>query len=407
MKKSQVETEAKAHQSQVSLLTIFLKHLQLGLTAFGFAILPKLKSMVLNNRWLSEEEMNEGLALVQLYPGPIMVDFTAYAGYTLRGVAGATSAVFGFVIPSFVLMLILSAAYFASGSLPWVSPLFMGLEAIVVGVIFDVTLDFGGRVLKSHLETVIALAAFIALLFKMNAVLIVLVALIAGALLIKPKATSKKTRMEVITENKVSVALRHWTGIAIALLTMFAGVGLAFALNSDIGLMALSFFKIGAVAFGNGITILPLVQADAVNTYHWVTMHEFIDGIALGQVTPGPFLITATFIGYKVGGLWAALLATFAIFSPSFVMTLFLSKIFPRVKSLSAVKGALGGVLAAFVGLLALMVLQLGKAGISTPASLAMASAAFVAVHFFKWDILWIFAGGLALWGIFLLVGLI
>jgi chromate transport protein ChrA len=96
--------------SRVSLLTILRAYLQVGLTGFGMAILQKLKTMVIDNHWLSEEEMNEGLALVQLYPGPIMVDFTAYVGYKLRGIPGALMATVGFVLPSFVLMVVLSGS---------------------------------------------------------------------------------------------------------------------------------------------------------------------------------------------------------------------------------------------------------------------------------------------------------
>ena len=116
---------------QVSLLTIFTSYFIVGLTAFGMAILQKLKALVMDSHWLSEEEMNEGLAMVQLYPGPLMVDFAAYVGYRLRGVIGAILATTGFILPSFVLMSVLSAFYFAAGNLPWVHPLFLGLEALV------------------------------------------------------------------------------------------------------------------------------------------------------------------------------------------------------------------------------------------------------------------------------------
>jgi chromate transporter len=152
------------------------------------------------------------------------------------------------------------------------------------------------------------------------------------------------------------------------------------------------------VAFGNGMTILPLIQADVVDRYHWLSMNQFADGIALGQITPGPFLITAAFVGYKLGGVGAAALATFAIFAPSFAMTLIFTEVFARLHNLSGVRGALAGVLAAFVGLLAVVTLQLGQVGITGPATLTLAAAAFVAVRHFKLDILWVFAGGMAVW---------
>ncbi len=389
---------------QISLWTIFKSYFIVGLTAFGFAILQKLKGLVEKNNWMSEAEMNEGLALVQLYPGPIMVDFTAYVGYKLRGVIGAALATVGFITPSFILMMILSAAYFAAGNLPWVHPLFLGLEALVVGVIFHVMLDFGERALKGRVEAVIALAAFAAMLLKFNAVFTVLIALALGALFIRPTAQNNKSTRRPQTEKR-PVPVQAWLAIAASAAVVLAVVFYAWSLHSDVGSMSLSLFKVGSVAFGNGSTIIPLIQADVVDGYHWLTMSQFADGIALGQITPGPFLITAAFIGYKMGGIGAALLATFAIFSPSFVMTLIFTEIFSRLKNLSVVRGALAGVLASFVGLLASVVLQLGQVGITGPASLILAGGAFVAVRYFKLDILWVFLGGVALWGGLLALG--
>ena len=170
--------------------------------------------------------------------------------------------------------------------------------------------------------------------------------------------------------------------------------------------MGLSLFKIGAVAFGNGATIIPLIQSEIVDAHHWLTLNQFADGIALGQITPGPFLITATFIGYKMGGILGAALATFAIFSPSFAMTLVFTEVFAHLRNLRAVRGALAGVLASFVGLLAVVLLQLGGVALTRPTSLALAGAAFVAVRWFKIDILWVFLSGLAVWGGLLAAGL-
>ena len=395
-------------QRNVDLLSIFSAFFVLGLTAFGLAILQKLKALVLGRGWLSEEEMNEGLAMVQLYPGPIMVDFTAYTGYKLRGTLGAVLATIGFITPTFVLMLFLSAAYFAAGSLPWVSSLFIGLDALVVGVIFNVTLDLGQRALKGRIEASIALAAFAALAFKLNAVLIVLGGLTIGALFIRPRTPGGKIYHHLASPaGRARSRQSGLLGIILAAVAVLAVAALAWLAGGTVRRMSLSFFKIGSVAFGNGMTILPLVQADTVNNYHWLTMHQFADGIALSQVTPGPFLIIATFIGYKLGGVWAALLATFAMFAPSFVMTLVFTEFYRRVRDLHPVKGALAGVLAGFVGLLAVVVLQLGNAGITGPASLTLAATAFIAVRYFKLDILWVFAGGLLLWFGVMAVGLV
>jgi chromate transporter len=386
---------------RVSLLTIALAYLRIGATAFGFAILQQLKTLAIGRGWMTEEELNEGLALVQLYPGPMMVDLTAYIGYKLRGIPGALIATMGFILPSFILMLALSALYFAVGSLPWVHALFLGLEALVIGVIANVTLDLGARNIQGRAQAMIALMAFVALLFKANAVLIVLIALALGALLIHPEARS--------TQAKPTAHASHgtppWRGIGIVVAVVLAVVAFAWSLQSEVGAMGLVFFKIGSVAFGNGTTIIPLIQADVVDANHWLTLNQFADGIALGQVTPGPFLITATFVGYKMGGVFGAALATFAMFSPSFAMTLFFTEIFTRIQNLQVIRGALAGVLASFVGLLAVVLLQLGGVALTTPAAMTLAAAAFVAVRFFRLDVVWVFVGGLVLWAAMAMLG--
>ncbi len=366
-----IETESRP---QISLWTIFTSYFIVGLTAFGMAILQKLKALVMDNHWLSEEEMNEGLAMVQLYPGPLMVDFSAYVGYKLRGVMGAILATTGFILPSFVLMSVLSAFYFAAGNLPWVHPLFLGLEALVVGILFNVTLEMGGRNIQSRTQAVIMLLAFAALLFKVNAVLIVLVALALGAWLIRPWLARGKWLGQANPPQRWNLSPQNGgQAIGAVVVVILAVVAFSWSLKSEIGGLALSLFKIGSVAFGNGSAIIPLIQAETVDAHHWLTLSQFADGIALGQITPGPFLITATFIGYKLAGFWGGLLATFAIFSPSFAMTLVFTEIFARIRNLKAVRGALAGVMASFVGLLAVVLLQLGGVALTSPASLALA----------------------------------
>lgn len=274
---------------RISLRGIFLAFLGIGLTAYGMAILQKLRVLVIRRGWLTEEKTNEGLAMVQLYPGPIMVDFTAYVGYRLRGVPGALLATLGFVLPAFVLVLLLSAAYFAGGDLPWVHQLFLGLEALLIGVIADITLKLGQQALKGPVEVLIALAAFVALLVGVNAILVPLVALILGAFAIVPAQ--------------------------------------------------------------------------------------------------------------------GAALATFAIFAPSIAMTLLFTELFDRIRHLQRVRGALAGVLAAFVGLLAATLVQLGGAVLDGPLMLTFAAAAFVATRWFKLDMIWVLGAGLALWTLLLATG--
>jgi len=247
----------------------------------------------------------------------------------------------------------LSALYFAAGSVPWVAPLLLGLDALVVGLIFHIASDLAARNVQGRAQAAIALVAFVALLFKVNAVLITVVALGLGTLFIHPEPRHRSTSVH-------KFAPRHWIAIGAVVAVVVGGAAFAWSLHSDVGTMGLVFFKIGAVAFGNGTTIIPLIQADVVDSYHWLTLNQFADGIALGQVTPGPFLITAAFVGYKVGGLAGASLATFAMFSPSIAMTLVFTELSAHFQDTQRIRGALGGVMAAFVGLLSVVILELG-----------------------------------------------
>lgn len=389
-----------SEQPAVPLRMIFLAFLQIGLTAYGMAILQKLRTLVIQRGWLTEEETNEGLAMVQLYPGPIMVDFTAYVGYRLRGVPGALLATLGFVLPAFVLVVALSAVYFAGSDLPWVHKLFLGLEALVIGVIANVTLSIGQQALKGRVEVFIALVAFIALLFKVNAILVPLAALALGAFTLAPGKGAASAMQAAVT------SIRRLVAVAALALAIIASALVAGLSGTELGQLAVSLFKIGSVAFGSGMAIISIMQAEVVQTHAWVSHREFLDGLALGQITPGPILITATFIGYKLGGLMGAALATFAIFSPSIAMTLVFTEFFGRIKHMKWVRGALAGVLAAFVGLLAATLVQLGGATLDSPLLLVFAVAAFVATRWFKLDIGWVFGGGLVFWAVLLIVGL-
>jgi chromate transporter len=136
-----------------------------------------------------------------------------------------------------------------------------------------------------------------------------------------------------------------------------------------------------------------------------LTPAEFADGAVIGQITPGPFLITAAFVGYKVGGLAGAALATFAVFSPSFVFTLIACELYRQLRNNRYVQGALSGVMALFVGLLAAVTLQFAETGISGPKSLLFAGAALIGVRYFKLDVVWVFLGGLGLWFLATLLG--
>jgi chromate transporter len=187
-------------------------------------------------------------------------------------------------------------------------------------------------------------------------------------------------------------------------LVAVAGVTAAALYAGTLGTVTADMAKIGSIAFGNGTVILPVLQQDAV-AHHWVTASQFSVGVAFGQITPGPFLTTAAFVGFAAASWWGGLAAGIAIFAPSVALTMIVGEVYPFLRRLRWVRGAIAGIMAAFAGLLASMVLDLGHPILTVPAAMVLAAAAFVAVRVLKWNTLVVFTVGLAVWEIYLAAG--
>jgi chromate transporter len=392
-----------ATPSGVSLWRLFRTFSRIGLTAFGMAILQNIRSAPVKEGWLTREDIDEGLALVQLYPGAIMVDLVAYVGYRARRVRGALAATAGFIAPSLVLMLGLSWLYATYGARPGVHDFVVGLGAIVVGVVMSVTLDFAAQHSRGRVQTVLGLAAFGLGVEGVNLLWAVLAGLVVGAVLLggdrEPGAA---------TGGAPAVAGASWRRVGLSLVPGLVVAVVAIAAASATGALAAlvaDMAKIGTVAFGNGATILPVLQQEVVGVHHWLSPQAFGVGVGFGQVTPGPFLITAAFVGFEVAGWWGGILGAVAIFAPSVAMTLVAAEVYPSLRHLAPVRGAIRGIMAVFVGLLATVVLGLGRQILPVPAALVLAAAALVAVRSFKWNLLAVFGAGLAVWGLYLLLG--
>ena len=330
------ESRGKKDHLQISLRRFGLAFFKIGLTAYGMAILQQIKALIIGNKWLTRDEVEEGIAMVQFYPGPIMYNLATYCSYRFKGFAGAALATFLFILPSYLLILLLSWLYFGYGDIAWVRPLFLALEAMVVGVVMHVFLDFSVRHAADARGASVASLAFLLLLFKVNALLTILISLIVGIIFIIASGEKTAAKSGNTSEEAVIIPGKRSHRIAVIIIVgiifvVFFLVG--FLDHSQAGQLLFSMFKVGAVAFGSGFTIMPLLQQEAVLSHHWLTMKQFADGIAFGQITPGPFLITATFIGYKVAGVWGSVLATVGMFFPSFFYTIVVTEIYSRIKN--------------------------------------------------------------------------
>jgi chromate transporter len=284
-----------------------------------------------------------------------------------------------FVLPAFIALLVLSAIYFSFHTLWFIQALFKGLGAIVVAIILNACITFGRPILKDWKVILIAVLSFVAFLFQWNFVLIFGLAAIAG-LLLRPKAPQAKgvssggTVLEVPKERQYLI---------VVLLAAFVCVVLAlsYLVDPKITALSLSLSKIGALAFGGGFTAIPLIQYEMVDRLNWLSTKEFLDGIALGQVTPGPILITATFVGYKVSNFLGALMATLGVFFPSFFILVLLIPYHDRLRGVEKVRMMEQGILGSFIGMLVLVLYNFGTTSLVDIPRILMAAAAFFAIY--------------------------
>lgn len=379
------------HESRQALLDLFLTFARVGATTFGMTMLQEIRRVSLARGWVTPEVFDRGVALVQVYPGPMMVDLVAFVGYRRAGVAGAACAVTGFVLPASALMLALAAIYFRLGEQAWVATLSIGLAALVTGLTADMAWTFA----RQH---VAGLTAIVLMLFGMAPLLLgigqfwpILAGLLIGAIAIRPG------RIQTESGPATSPPLRLGGPLAVAAAIALAIAALS-SIRGSLGDLALEFAHIGAVAFGNGSTILPLLQHTAVDERGWLSFHDFAVGLAFGQITPGPILNTATFIGYAVAGWPGAIVATFAIFAPTFAMTLVFTELFERIHAHPWVSGAAKGVLAAFAGLLVAFVFRLGGSVLIGLPAWVFAVGAFAAGRFLKWNAPLVLGVGMLFW---------
>jgi chromate transporter len=393
--------EATRQTSSPSLFKLFRVFFGVGSTSFGMAILQSVRSVTVKQGWLSRAEIDEGLGLVQLYPGAMMVDLVTYIGYRTRRVWGALVAAAGFIAPSLVLTLGLAWLYSAYGATPGVARIVIGLDAIVVGVVASVAVDLAAQHVRGRMAALLGLAAFALAAAGANPLWLVALGLLVGVVALRPGAAPSVLGLPDETSFTRSRLVTAFVPAAIAL----AGVAVAILAGGTVRDLVSSMATVGSVAFGNGSTILPVLQQDVVTTHHWLSPQEFGVGVAFGQATPGPFLSTAAFVGFRVGGLLGGVVAELAIFAPSVAMTTVAAEIYPYLRRHSWVKGAIAGIMAAFVGLLAAVVLSMGRQVLTAPAALVLAAGTFVAIRAFKLNPPAVFGAGLAVWAAYLALG--
>jgi len=375
-----------------SAVNLFYSFLRLGLTAFGGpAMIAHIKELsVTRKRWLDEATFNDGIVLCQSIPGATAMQMAAYVGLKTRGLTGALLAYTGFGLPAFLLMLVFSAVYMEHRSLSLVTSLFNGLQVIVVAIVAHAAYSFGRRGIKSMRDVFIVLASSGLLLAGVNPFAVIAASAASGALFFRNKTPFPAIAVET---SKVKSPAKSTVFLTIA---FAAALFILFFIHRGLALLAFTMLKVDLFAFGGGFASVPLMFHEVVTLRGWMDGKSLMDGIALGQITPGPIVITATFVGYLLYGMTGAVVSTIAVFTPSLLILAFAAPVFERMKTSELFNGAVKGILASFVGLLLFVVIKFGVAVPWDTARLLLACAALIALVK-KIDILYVVLAGAAL----------
>ncbi len=335
------------------LLRLFLR---LGAVGFGgptahIAMMDD--EIVEKRRWIPRQEFVDALAATNMVPGPNSTEMAIHIGYRRGGTLGAVIAGVAFIGPAFVLMLALSWAYFRWQDVASVADVFDGIKPAVIAVL-TVTL---WRLFRSSVKDIPQLALMcgagaLAYWYTAWEPLVLLAAGAVGvALYLAPRSYPRIPLL----------SLAPWP---LALVPVAAAAAFAWEPGALVDLAAL-FLRAGGLLFGGGYVLIPLIQDDVVDRYGWLTTQQFLDGVALGQVTPGPIIITATFVGYGAAGFPGAVVATAAVFAPSFVIAIGTARFLDRIRSWTVAQAFLKGVGPAVVGSIAAVSASLGRDAIT------------------------------------------
>jgi chromate transporter len=340
--------------------------LWLGTVGFGgpIALAGRMQQDLVDGRgWISREDYLEGLALAQLAPGPLAAQLAMYLGYVRAGILGATLVSAAFVLPSFLMVLGLSAAYMRYGGLNWMQAVFYGIGAAVIGIIAR----------SAHKLTKLTLGKE-PLLWGIFLVLAVSTAW-----------TSREIVWLVVAGGLITLAVKALPARKAAVASVIFPLGLALPASSPVLQIFLFFAKAGLFVFGSGLAIVPFLYGGVVEGHHWLNDHQFVDAVAVAMITPGPVVITVAFIGYVVAGVKGASAAALGVFLPVYAMVLLLAPSYKRWAKNPQINAFVRGVTAAATGAIAGSVVVLARRSIYDWPTAVI--AVLTVATLFKWKV--------------------
>jgi chromate transporter len=303
------------------------------------------KMAVEEKQWLDDASFRDGVALCQVIPGATAMQTAAYVGLRARGLLGAAASFAGFGLPAFMMMMVLSSLYVRGHALPMVVSALAGLGAIVVAIVANAAVTFGTKTLVNWRGPVIALAAAVLFGLGVSPLAVILLAAVMGLALFQARLSSAGS-------TPVVHKLYSTRSLAVLLVLTVVGLSLLFTVDLRLFKLAVLMFRIDLLAFGGGFASVPIMFHEIVDVRRWLDGPTLLNGIALGQITPGPIVITATFIGYLLYGPLGGIVATISVFLPSFLVVVGVAPYYDRLRTSIHFHKAIEGILCAFVGLL-------------------------------------------------------
>ena len=370
--------------------------LRLGTTAFGgpAAHVAIMEDEVVRRRgWLSREKFLDLLGASNLIPGPSSSELAIHIGYQRAGWAGLVVAGCCFILPAALMVTAIAWAYVRLGRLPAMSAVLYGVKPVVIAVIVQALWGLGRTAVKTRFMGLVGLVSIGLSALGLHPILLLL---IAGSAVVLANSTKSSLRSGGGASLASLASSRRFVPGPCALTAATAGVA-AMTARLSLGSLFLVFLKTGAVVFGSGYVLLAFLRADLVVHRGWLTDSQLLDAVAVGQLTPGPVFTTATFIGYVLGGLPGALVATIAIFLPAFLLVAASGPLVPRIRGSKIAGSFLDGVNVASLALMAVVAWQLGRASLIDIETGLLAAASVVALWRFRMNSAWLILTGASL----------
>ena len=365
--------------------------LKLGTIAFGgpVAYIAMIEDEVVQRRgWISRERFLDLIGATAVIPGPNATEMVIHIGYARAGWPGLVAAGVCFILPAALISGALAWIYVRFGTLPALGGLLWGVKPIVIAVIIQAVVRLGRSAVKSATLAAVGVAAIAASAAGVGEITVLAAATAATGLLhgigrSRDGASSLRRALLALPGGSAGAA-----GLAGA-----GGLALA-AAPFTLGGLFLVFLKVGAILFGSGYVLVAFLEGDLVDRLGWLTSQQLLDAVAIGQVTPGPVFSTATFIGYLLGGVGGAVLATVGIFLPAFVYVAASGPLVPRIRESPLAGAMLDGVVIASLALMITVTVRLGRAALVDPLTVAMAAASALLLVRFRVNSAWLVAAG-------------